>query len=231
MNAHISRSDHSPANNVLRQLPLDQIMPSPFNPRRSFDQAGLEELADSLRSHGMLEPVAVRLTPYSDPTAPYELILGERRWRAARIAGLDEIPAMVRDVDDRTLLTLALEENLQRSDLNPIERAEGFRHLAELGQTQAEIAQQVGISQPRVANALRLLRLPNDVQDLISKGDLSAAHGEALLRHYDAFPAIAGRVAAWAAECGIPVAEAHVLPGNPPEARCGRCVGEEAHRG
>lgn len=206
--------DNSPANNGapvapsagLVLLPLDQIMASPFNPRKSFDQPSLEELAASLLAHGMLEPVAVRRTPYTDAAAPYELILGERRWRAARIAGLAEIPALVREVDDRTLLTLALEENLQRSDLNPIERAEGFRRLAELGQTQAEIAKQVGISQPRVANTLRLLRLPEDVQERIARGELSAAHGEVLLPIAETFPAAASALAAYAAEQSLPVA-------------------------
>jgi ParB family chromosome partitioning protein len=159
-------------------LPIDKIRPNPFQPRSHFDEAALAELAQSLRTHGVLQPIVVR-TSGSD----FELIAGERRWRAARIAGLSDLPAVVRaGVTDNEMLELALIENLQREDLDPIERARGFRAMMQsLAITQEETAKRVGLQRASVANHLRLLDLPQQVQDSVSKGLLSMGHAKALL--------------------------------------------------
>ena len=135
---------------------LSEIEPNPRQPRRDFDAEALAELAESIRENGVITPITLRKTGDT-----YQIIAGERRWRAARMAGLHEVPAMVLDVDEDTAYALALIENLQREDLNPMEEAEGYRRLTqELGLTQDQAAQRVGISRPAVANALRLLALP-----------------------------------------------------------------------
>jgi ParB family chromosome partitioning protein len=160
----------------LRQIDLDRIWPNPSQPRQRFDARALEELAASLKSEGVLQPVIVRPTE-----GGYELIAGERRWRAAQIAGLLRIPAVVRDVSDDRLLQLALIENLQREELSPIEEAHAYQTLInELGLSQQEVADRVGKQRATVANALRLLSLPVEVQDLIQGGELSAGHAKAL---------------------------------------------------
>jgi ParB/RepB/Spo0J family partition protein len=181
-------------------VPLGSIRPSPLNPRKRFDEAALRELADSLRQHGMLEPVVVRPDPEQTDHGPqrYLLIAGERRWRAAALAGLQRIPARVLpDVtNDSQALELTLIENLQRQDLDAIEEARGYRALAELGWKQAAIAKAVNRSQPTIANAIRLLKLPEDVLDRIQAGKLSPSHGVALVRFAD-FPAVASKLAEW----------------------------------
>lgn len=177
---------------ALVQLPLTQIRPNPYQPRRAFDETALSELAESMRASGLLQPVVVR-----PADGAYELIAGERRLRAADRLGWSEIGAIVRDVDDRTLLTLALVENLQRDQLSPIDEALGYQRLMEeFSVSQTDLAGLVGRSRPAVANALRLLKLPNDVQDLIHLGQLSTGHARALLQVADfrAIPALARRV-------------------------------------
>ena len=159
-------------------LPIQSVEPNPLQPRKHFSQDELEELADSIQEHGIIQPLAVR------QVAPdrYQIIAGERRWRAARLAGLSEIPVLVIDADDRTVMELALIENLQRQDLNPIEEAEGYRILMEdYGLTQEETAARVGISRPAVTNALRLLSLPEPLRHQLVIGAISPGHARALL--------------------------------------------------
>lgn len=165
------------AEGALTELPIAQIRPNPFQPRQAFDETALDELVESMRSSGLLQPIVVR-----PANGEYELIAGERRLRAARRLGWAEIGAVVRDVDDRTLLTLALVENLQRDALSPIDEARGYQRLIdEFGASQAEVAELVGRDRSTVANALRLLRLPPVVQDLVHQGQLSTGHARALL--------------------------------------------------
>lgn len=160
------------------RLPLQKVEPNPNQPRRRFDKEELQSLADSIAEHGILQPLAVRAMEGGF----YQIIAGERRWRAARLAGLKEVPVVVVEADDRTVMELALIENLQRQDLNPMEEAEGYRVLTEeYGLTQEQAAARVGKSRPAVANALRLLALPEDVRSLVEKGELSAGHARAVL--------------------------------------------------
>ena len=160
------------------RLPLQKVEPNPNQPRRRFDEEELQALSDSIAEHGILQPLAVRAMEGGF----YQIIAGERRWRAARLAGLKEVPVVVVEADDRTVMELALIENLQRQDLNPMEEAEGYRVLTEeYGLTQEQAAARVGKSRPAVANALRLLALPEDVRSLVEKGELSAGHARAVL--------------------------------------------------
>lgn len=158
------------------RLPLAVIRPNPDQPRRRFDEAALVELAASIKKQGMLQPLLVR--PRGEG---YELVAGERRFRAAQMAGLDEVPVVVRELDDRTALELALVENLQREDLNPIEEALGYQRLVDMGHAQSEIAEAVGKARSTVANALRLLQLDPDSQEALAAGRISAGHARALL--------------------------------------------------
>lgn len=163
---------------TLTHIKLDAIRPNPYQPRESVDASGLEELAESMRGSGLLQPAVVR--PAGDGT--YQLIAGERRWRAAKMLAWEEIPAVVRTVDDRTLLTLALVENLQRDALSPIDEARGYQRLIEeFGVSQGEAGELVGRDRSTVANALRLLKLPQPVQDLVHMGNLSPGHARAIL--------------------------------------------------
>lgn len=165
-----------------RTLPIEFISRSPRNPRRHFDDGELHELAASIRQHGIVQPVVVRTLS----TNRYEIIAGERRWRASQLAGLIEIPVIVRDVDDKTALELAIVENVQRSDLNPLEEALGYEQLiAEHGYTQNDLGEIIGKSRSHVANSLRLLKLPEPVRDLLSAGSLSAGHARALVSTSD----------------------------------------------
>ena len=160
------------------RLSLQKVEPNPNQPRRRFDEEELQALSDSIAEHGILQPLAVRAMEGGF----YQIIAGERRWRAARLAGLKEVPVVVVEADDRTVMELALIENLQRQDLNPMEEAEGYRVLTEeYGLTQEQAAARVGKSRPAVANALRLLALPEDVRSLVEKGELSAGHARAVL--------------------------------------------------
>jgi ParB family chromosome partitioning protein len=161
------------------RVPIEFLSPNPRNPRRRFPEEELHDLAQSIREHGLVQPVVVRPT-----TAPerYEIVAGERRWRAAQIAGLAEIPVIIRDVDDRVALEIAIVENVQRSDLNPIEEAEGYdRLMRDHNYTQAELGQVIGKSRSHVANTLRLLKLPPAIRDMIQEGALSAGHARALV--------------------------------------------------
>jgi ParB family transcriptional regulator, chromosome partitioning protein len=162
----------------LRRLPVDLIRPNPRQPRHRFDEDGLVALADSLRERGVLQPVLVRPVP----GGTYELIAGERRWRAAQLAGFDDIPALVRPHDDAQSLELALIENMAREDLNPVEEARACALLVdELGLTREDVGKRVGRSRVAVSNLLRLLDLPDEVLDLLAAGTLSEGHGRALL--------------------------------------------------
>ena len=161
----------------VRHLPLSRIHPSPLQPRKDFLPEALQELADSIREQGIVQPLIVRTSAQG-----FELIAGERRWRAAQQAGLTEAPVVVREATDREVVELALIENLQRENLNPIEEAVGYSHLAAQFQlTQEDIAKRVGKSRAVVANALRLLKLPDPVRDLIRQGQLSVGHAKVLL--------------------------------------------------
>ena len=159
------------------RVEVDRITPSPFQPRRTFDEAKIDELAASIRNQGIIQPLVVRRKGDG-----YELIAGERRWRAAMRAGLTQVPIVVRDASDHEALQLALVENLQREDLNPIEEANGYRRLLEEFQwSQEEMAEKVGKSRPAIANSMRLLSLPTEVQQEVSSGNLPAGQARALL--------------------------------------------------
>lgn len=168
----------SAENSAYRLLPLHRVEPNPGQPRHNFDEEELQALADSIALHGVVQPLTVRELS----SGYFQIIAGERRWRAARLAGLSEIPAVVMEADDRKVMELALIENLQRQDLNPIEEALGYRSLMEeYGLTQEEVSTQVGKSRPAVANALRLLLLPEAVLEMVQSGELSAGHARAVL--------------------------------------------------
>ena len=159
-------------------LPISQVEPSQKQPRKRFEEEALQDLADSIRANGIIQPLTVRRLS----SGYYQIIAGERRWRAAKLAGLTEVPAVIIEADDRKTMELALIENLQREDLNPIEEANGYKSLMEdYGLTQEEAAQRVGKSRPAVANALRLLALPDPVCLLVEEGKLSAGHARAIL--------------------------------------------------
>ena len=165
-------------NTGITMLKLSDVEPNREQPRTNFEGSALLELADSIRSHGVLQPISVR----KRPNGYYEIIAGERRWRAAKIAGLSEIPALVREVDDKQAAELTLIENLQREDLNPAEEARGYRDLMErFDLTQEEAAEKVGKSRAAVANLLRILKLPKEVLERVESGDLSYGHARALI--------------------------------------------------
>jgi ParB family chromosome partitioning protein len=159
------------------RLPLERIGRDPRQPRKTFDEAKLRELAESIRTQGVIQPILVRREG-----ADYRLIAGERRWRAAQLAALETIPALIREVTDAEAFELALVENLQRTDLNPLEEAEGYRRLLdEFGLTQEQVGERVGRERASVANALRLLQLPAAVKELLASGALGMGHARALL--------------------------------------------------
>ena len=162
----------------VQQVPIQRVEPNPEQPRSSFDDEALQALADSITAHGILQPLTVRELPGEY----YQIIAGERRWRAARLAGLNEVPVLVVEADDRKAMELALIENLQREDLNPIEEARGYRVLLEEhGLSQEAISSRVGKSRPAVANSLRLLQLCPEVLALVESGALSAGHARAIV--------------------------------------------------
>jgi ParB family chromosome partitioning protein len=171
------REAEAPTPVGLESIPIDQIDANPFQPRRAFPDSGLKELADSLRASGLVQPILVRRADDR-----FQLVVGERRWRAASLAGMESIPAVIRDLGDREALELALTENLVREDLNPIEAAHGLRTLQEKhGLTHEEIADRLGLNRSTVTNTLRLLRLPEEVQLLLQEGKISAGHARAIL--------------------------------------------------
>ena len=160
------------------ELRISEIEPNRSQPRHDFDQQALEELSDSIAKHGVLQPLLVR--PLA--SGGYQIVAGERRWRASRMAGLTTVPAVIREMNDRETMEAALIENLQREDLNPVEEAKGYKALMEgFGLSQEEVAGRVGRSRPAVANALRLLALPEELLKLVQGGAISAGHGRALL--------------------------------------------------
>lgn len=162
----------------LRMVPLSAIEPNKDQPRREFDEEKLQQLADSISRYGVLQPLLVR----DMGNGRYQLLAGERRWRAARLAGLTELPVQLKELEDQGVLEVALIENLQREDLNPMEQAGGYRRLMEeFSLTQEEVAARVGRSRPAVANTLRLLSLPKTIQDMVQEGALSEGHGRALV--------------------------------------------------
>lgn len=161
------------------RIPVDSIRPNPFQPRRAMEEGKITELAASIREHGLLQPVLVRRASDGDG---YELIAGERRWRACKEAGLEAAPAVVVDADDDAALAMALVENLQREDLNPIEKALAFKEMSDkFGLTQEEIATRMGKDRSTVANFMRLLDLPETVRELVSRGTVGMGHARALL--------------------------------------------------
>ena len=166
------------------QLPIEQLRPSGQNPRKAFDDVELAELADSIRSKGLLQPILVRPDP---ARGGYEIVAGERRWRAAQKASLHNVPVIVRELTDQEVLELAIIENVQRADLNPIEEATGYSQLMEqFGYTQEQVAEVIGKSRSHLANTLRLLKLPESVRTMVREGKLSAGHARTLVGRDDA---------------------------------------------
>ncbi len=167
-----------------KQVPIEFIHPGKYQPRRTFDDEALQGLVESIRDKGILQPLLVRRD--SETTNSYELIAGERRWRAAQIAGLHEVPVVIRELSDREALEIALIENIQRQDLTPLEEAEGYKRLMEeFEHTQEDLARSVGKSRSHVANMMRLLALPDPVKGMVQEGALSAGHARALLTSSD----------------------------------------------
>lgn len=172
------------AGSALSEIAIEAIGPNPRQPRQNFDPTALQELADSIREHGLIQPLVVTRGPGQQPGGgpTYTIIAGERRWRAARLAGLQQVPAVIKEVSDQALLELALVENVQRADLNPLEEAAAYKMLVdEFGLTQAQVATRVGKARVTVTNALRLLRLSEPVKEALITGKISEAHARALL--------------------------------------------------
>jgi ParB family chromosome partitioning protein len=200
----ISR-EQAVASGALREIPVTSIRANPFQPRREFDQGALDDLASSIEASGLLQPIVVR--PHR---GGYELIAGERRWRAVQKLGWEKVPAVVKDVDDQALLTLALIENLQRDDLSAIDAARGYQRLIdEFKLPHAEVARLVGRNRSTIANSIRLLQLPADVQAMLQDRSLSEGHGRALLPLTD--PREISRIAGQVAEHGWSVRETEAL--------------------
>ena len=168
-------------------LPIGDLVPGPFQPRETFEDAAMAALIDSVRERGVIQPLIVRADP--DRAGRYQIVAGERRWRAAQAAGIHEVPAVVQELSDAAALEVALIENIQRQDLTPIEEAEGFRRLTEeFERTQDELSRALGKSRSHIANALRLLNLPDPIKLLLNNGGISAGHGRALLNAPDPMP-------------------------------------------
>ena len=175
--AEVTQSS-DPKGEALRKIPLEQLKRGKYQPRREFDQVALEELAESIKSQGVMQPIVVRPTGENQ----FEIIAGERRWRASQLAGIDRIPAVVRDVSDEAAIAMALIENIQRENLNPIEEAVALKRLqTEFELSQQQVAQAVGKSRSVIANLLRLLSLEEDVRELLARGEIDTGHGKVLL--------------------------------------------------
>ncbi|MFZ7091005.1 ParB/RepB/Spo0J family partition protein [Primorskyibacter sp. 2E233] len=163
-----------------RVVPIERVLPNPDQPRRTFTEAQLQELADSIKTKGIIQPLLVRVNPKN--VDQFEIVAGERRWRAAQMAQLHEVPVLVRDFDDTEVLEVAIIENIQRADLNAIEEAAGYRQLMfKFGHTQEKLAEALGKSRSHIANLMRLLNLPESVQEMVEQGDLSAGHARTLI--------------------------------------------------
>jgi ParB family chromosome partitioning protein len=192
-----------------RRVPIAFIRPNPRNPRRSYDDADLADLAQSIREKGVVQPLLVRPLPGSDV---FEIIAGERRWRAAQRAGLHDVPVIIREATDKESLELAIIENVQRADLNALEEALGYHQLIdEHGYTQAELAEVIGKSRPHIANTLRLLKLPDEVKAFLRDGKLSAGHARTLVALGEGEAVTAARRIV---EAGLSVREAEALGGS-----------------
>ena len=192
-----------------QMLPIYKVEPNPDQPRQDFDEEELQALADSIEIHGIIQPLTVRELP----SGYYQIIAGERRWRAARIANMSEVPAVIMEADDRKVKELALIENLQRQDLNPVEEALGYQALIdEFGLKNEEVASQVGKSRPAVANALRLLNLPGEILDMVRSSKLTAGHARAVLTVKD--PKKQKEAAQKIAALGLSVRQAELLCRN-----------------
>jgi ParB family transcriptional regulator, chromosome partitioning protein len=166
-----------------RIVPIDQVHGSRFNPRKDFRETELLELAGSIQQHGLVQPIVVR----ADPAGGYEIVAGERRWRASQLAGLHQVPVIVRELEDRDVIEMAIIENVQREDLNAIEEASGYNELIQrFNYTQEQLAEQIGKSRSHLANMMRLLKLPDNVQALVAEGKLTAGHARALVGRADA---------------------------------------------
>lgn len=205
-------SDNSTESREQSTLRLSELEPNREQPRKQFDDEAIAALADSIRTHGVLQPILVRPLP----NGGYQIVAGERRWRAARLAGLEEVPVNIRALSDLETMQIALIENLQRENLNPIEEAQGYRELMDaFDMTQETIAQTVGRSRSAVANMLRLLRLPEAIQTYLSAGQISVGHAKALAAFEDEDAMLA--VAAQAAEGKLSVREVERLSAKPTE--------------
>lgn len=176
----------------VQQIAIAKILKNPFQPRKRFDEAAIEELAQSVHEHGIIQPIVVRKNEKK-----YEIVAGERRYRAAKLAGLTEVPVIVRDFNEQQMMEVAILENLQREDLTPIEEAEAYNSLiVNLNFTQDDLAQRLGKSRPHIANLIRLLQLPEAIRDLVNEGKLSMGHGRALLglKNKRRIPEVANKV-------------------------------------
>lgn len=192
------------------ELPLSEIEPDRSQPRQTWDDETLQELARSIEQHGVLQPILVRPTP----DGRYQIVAGERRWRASRLAGKTTIPVIVRSLSELEAMTYALVENLQREDLNPVDEAQGYKKLMEVtGMTQEQVARQVGRSRPAVANALRLLGLPKEALDLLREEKITAGHAKAILAIADDKMRV--QVAKQVAETGMTVRQAEKVCAKP----------------
>lgn len=192
-------------------LPIEMIEPNPDQPRRTFDPEALDELAASIREKGVIQPLIVRKHPHKE--GHYEIVAGERRWRAAQIAQLHELPAIVRDLSDTEVLEVAIIENIQRADLNPLEEALSYRQLMDrFGHTQEKLAEALSKSRSHIANQLRLLQLPDEVQDFLRDGKLTAGHARAMITSADPI-----RLAREAVSRGLSVREVERLAQKPRE--------------
>jgi ParB family chromosome partitioning protein len=200
------------------EIPVESVRPNPNQPRSRFDEVELDALAQSIREKGVLQPILVRPGAHG---GDYEIVAGERRWRAAQRAGLRTVPALIRSLSDAEVLEIAIVENVQRADLSPIEEAEGYRILMEkFGRTQAEVAETVGKSRAHVANTLRLLQLPDSVRDMVREGRLTPGHARPLIG-----AANAERLAEEIAERGLTARQAEAMtraPGRPRAPRGGK---------
>lgn len=206
----------APSTTAPRTLPVEALEPGPFQPRGPIDQSGLAELAASIREHGVLQPILVR--PKPGHAGIYEIIGGERRWRASQLAQRHEVPVVIHDLDDRAAMAASLVENLQREDLNALEEAQGYRRLTdEFGLTQDHLGRAVGKSRSHVANTLRLLGLPPKVRDMLGRGSLSAGHARALLTAPDPV-----KLAELVVTRGLNVRQTEALAASADKPRAGR---------
>lgn len=214
--------DNSTAEEALRTVAIELLAPGPFQPRSAIDSEQLESLAESIRAHGLLQPILVRRS--TDARIPYEIIGGERRWRAAQLVPLHDVPILIRAFSDRDAMAAALVENLQRQDLNILEEAEGYRRLMqEFGLTQEMLGEVVGKSRSHVANTLRLLAMPATLRTFVENGSLTAGHARALLTTDDP-----EKLARTVLARGLNVRQTEILAGKgPAEAKAPRVIDAE----